>query len=186
MIKRRQHGSSSTGGINYRFVLYTSLLISYVQQKCINPFDIRWEKLCRWVRFISWDVGCNLHFDTKCAMHLIYVITTLKIMRGCSCSQQHALLMPWISWTINTKPRKNAPYTLTPFAHGKKCFSIHYLTVQKVTSLYWEECWAWQSCHICHLWEDKNGCLVSFFNNIYYFAFSNFSDSSDSTAPAQI
>ena len=122
VIKRRQHGSSSTGGINYRFVLYTSLLISYVQQKCINPFDIRWEKLCRWVRFISWDVGCNLHFDTKCAMHLIYVITTLKIMRGCSCSQQHALLMPWISWTINTKPRKNAPYTLTPFAHGKKVF----------------------------------------------------------------
>ena len=82
--------------------------------------------------------------------------------------------------------QENAPYTLTPFAHGKKCFSIHYLTVQKVTSLYWEECWAWQSCHICHLWEDKNGCLVSFFNNIYYFAFSNFSDSSDSVAPAQI
>ena len=67
---------------------------------------------------------------------------------------------------------------------GKSILVSNYLTVQKVTSLYWEECRAWQSCHICHLWEDKNGCLVSFFNNIYYFAFSNFLDSSDSVAPA--
>ena len=69
---------------------------------------------------------------------------------------------------------------------GKSILVSNYLTEQKVTSLYWEECWAWQSCHICHLWEDKNGCLVSFFNNIYYFAFSNFLDSSDSVAPARI
>ena len=50
--------------------------------KMVQPiwYQMR-KKLCRWVRFISSDVGCNLHFDTKCAMHLIYVITTLKIMR---------------------------------------------------------------------------------------------------------
>ena len=102
---------------------------------CINPFDIRWEKLCRWVRFISWAVGCNLHFDTKCAMHLICVITTLKIMRGCS--QQHALLlMSWISWTINTKPRKNAPYTHSLHLHMGKSVLVSTILQCKKLQVY--------------------------------------------------
>ena len=48
-------------------------------------------------------------------------------------------LLIGMSWTINTKPLKNAPYTLH-LRMGKSILVSYYLSVQKVTSLYWEEC----------------------------------------------
>lgn len=190
-IKRRQHESSSASITDLLFV-DIPLLISYCEFKicAIKMYQPIWYQMKKTVQMGQiYLLRCGLQsafWHQVCNASNLCNYNFENHEDAAAANNMHSSLVPWISWTINTKPRKNAPYALTPFAHGKKYFSIHYLTVQKVTSLYWEECLAWQSCHICHLWEDKNGCLVSFFNNIYYFAFSNFSDSSDSVAPAQI
>lgn len=68
---------------------------------------------------------------------------------------------------------------------GKSILVSHYPIISQCKKLqvYTNRNVQFDSCHMHPLSETKNISLMVFFRNIYYFPFSNFSDSSDSTAP---